>query len=83
MVFNYCSYLPESPQWLLVKGREEEAMNVLRTIARGNGVEMSLDFKMKAPVSAETTSSHGVLDLFSSPEIRKRTVLSLFAWLVL
>ena len=32
-----CSYIVESPRWLLLKGRKEEAFELLRKIARVNG----------------------------------------------
>ena len=55
-------------------------MDVLSTIARGNGLDSSLGFKLKAPMATESSSSHGVLDLFRYPEIRKRTILLICAW---
>ncbi len=33
--------LPESPRWLLLNGRSEEARAVYETVARRNGVEES------------------------------------------
>lgn len=34
--------VPESPRWYLVNGQPEKAENVLRTIARRNGVELGI-----------------------------------------
>ena len=37
----YCSILPESPRWLLAKGRVEEARKVLERAAKVNGAKLS------------------------------------------
>ena len=71
--------LPESPRWLLVKGRVEEATSVLEMIARNNGVVSRLDFHLK-PSAGNGGSSQSILDLFRSAEIKKRTVLLIIAW---
>ncbi|ERN14916.1 hypothetical protein AMTR_s00032p00185090 [Amborella trichopoda] len=39
-------FVKESPRWLLVRGRKEEALKVLRSMARLNG--KSLDFNIEA-----------------------------------
>lgn len=43
--------LPESPRWLLAKGRLEEASKILETLARVNKKEMPEAFKLKLKVS--------------------------------
>ena len=34
------SFIPESPRWLIANGREAEAKDVLRKMAKTNGVEL-------------------------------------------
>ncbi|GIX74012.1 uncharacterized protein CEXT_489331 [Caerostris extrusa] len=36
--------LPESPQWLLARGRFEETIRLVRTIASNNGRDLTPDF---------------------------------------
>ncbi|GFW55354.1 uncharacterized protein TNCV_117381 [Trichonephila clavipes] len=36
--------LPESPQWLLARGRFEETIRLVRTIASTNGRDLTPDF---------------------------------------
>lgn len=39
--------MPESPRWLLAKGKLEEALKVLETMARVNGKEFPESFHSK------------------------------------
>ncbi|KAJ5657132.1 hexose transporter [Penicillium longicatenatum] len=74
---------PESPQWLLTKGQDERAKNIL-ICYHANGVyddEMvNLEFReVKASVEAEERgASYSWLALFSTKGNIKRTVLTLF-----
>ena len=92
MVINYCvcyiydvvviyRFIPESPRWLLVQGRETEAKSVLSAIAHGNGNQM-ISTRLKKPVGKDSKNSASVVDLFKDNEIRKRTLILLVAWLV-
>ncbi len=43
IIFFIRRYVPESPRYLLLEGREEEARAVLMQVARENGVEVQID----------------------------------------
>ena len=50
-------YLPESPHWLLLKGRAEEAADVVRAAAQVNGVDIGEFELIPAGASAISASS--------------------------
>ncbi|CAH1397733.1 unnamed protein product [Nezara viridula] len=88
--FLYWWVLPESPRWLLARGRFDEAEKVLNTMARVNGRCLNpnfiLDMKRKYQVerfSKEKCSeerSYGVMDLFRTPNLRRKTIIITFIW---
>ena len=70
--------LPESPRWLVSKGRHEEATAVLRHIAETNGVTAPADLARRVEqLSLETQEqSLGYLSLFQGRVLATRTVLT-------
>jgi len=58
-IFTYKCFLPESPRWLLMKGRLEEAANAFHLIAVRNKRAISYDeiYKSLSNISSETTTS--------------------------
>jgi hypothetical protein len=47
LYFFYILVMPESPRWLLAKGKLEDALKVLETMARVNGREFPESFHRK------------------------------------
>lgn len=75
IIFLIRRYIPESPRFLMVRGQEEKAAEVLRQVARENRVEMG-EFRL-APVQAAAPAR--VNDLLK-PALRRTTLLLWVIW---
>ena len=74
-------FIPESPRWLLVKNKKEEARNKLQKVAAFNKKEMpNEELELKDAKEGQRTGDFR--DLFSSFNMTKRTLISCFSWLV-
>ncbi|KAK3747306.1 hypothetical protein QZH41_016938, partial [Actinostola sp. cb2023] len=85
-------WVPESPRWLIAKGKLKEAQMVLESFAAASGVKV--DSNQLASVirdvknaeadarSADGKSKAGVLDLVRTPKMRKRTLVLSYNWFV-
>jgi len=69
-------FVPESVRWLLVKGKTDEARNVLENVAKLNKKEMPSD-KLHVPV---TTATKGVLELFRTWKMAKLSIIQIYHW---
>ncbi|TVY26083.1 High-affinity glucose transporter [Lachnellula hyalina] len=80
-------FLPESPRWLMEKGRDEEAKKVLEylhntesdpdaTFAQAEAVQI------KAQVETEKLLPKGFIYIFSTPHLRKRAFCSILLWIM-
>eukprot|EP01018_Ginkgo_biloba_P011218 Gb_22848 [translate_table: standard] len=79
-------FISESPRWYLVKGKIEDAMNVMRSIADKNGNSLPegvcLGLEEDGSLTEETEEASGSLrDVLRSPVTRTRLIIMVFIWL--
>lgn len=80
--------IPESGRWLLVRGRVDEAGQIVRKFAKKNSImsdylNRALAKCSRGEILARTRKiRHSPLDLFRTPRMRKRTLILWFCWLV-
>ncbi|NDJ52109.1 MAG: MFS transporter [Chloroflexi bacterium] len=75
LIFFIRRYVPESPRYLLIDGREEEARQVLQQVAAENGVSLHID-RLKAQPRNESVN---VRTLLKAPFLRT-TLMLWVAW---
>ncbi|CAK1549985.1 unnamed protein product [Leptosia nina] len=86
--YLYWFVLPESPRWLLMKERLEEANNILKTIARVNGKELPEEYTSKLQKQVLEQKEKGVKEtknasafaLCKTPNMRLKTILITLNW---
>ena len=80
-----CKYLfrfiPESVRWLNLRGRQEEAMKILRRIAKFNKKEIPSEITLKSQTGEGKTSGNFV-DLLKPLYMAKQTSVQFYAWYV-
>lgn len=59
LYFFYILIMPESPRWLLAKGRLEEALKVLEVMARVNGKKLPESFRSRLEERVRLNKIHG------------------------
>ncbi|CAG7822141.1 unnamed protein product, partial [Allacma fusca] len=87
LIFLYWFWIPESPRWLISRGRIQEAAVIIRRIAKVNGTsdklsDQKLDSMLKTLVIRQDQCDRnvGVWTLFSSWRLAKNTILLTIAW---
>ncbi|KAG1654059.1 Organic cation transporter protein [Nymphon striatum] len=85
-------FLPESPRWLITKGRLEEATKVIEHAAKRNHIDISgkreeiqkkiKDMHLKEVETKNRKKEYTIIDLFRYPNIRKKTLNMFFCWAV-
>ncbi|XP_035679053.1 organic cation transporter protein-like [Branchiostoma floridae] len=77
-------FMIESPRWLQSQGRDEEVERIIREAAKVNGVVVPESvFTTKKAEPKEDTGKYTVLDLVRTPNMRKRSIVIFFNWLVI
>ncbi|XP_007943945.1 LOW QUALITY PROTEIN: solute carrier family 22 member 14 [Orycteropus afer afer] len=79
-VIPYIWILPESPRWLMVRGKVEEAKQVLRYAASVNKKVIPLDLLNKLELSGKKESKTCVLDSYSNMYLCKVTLIIGCMW---
>ncbi|XP_067674871.1 organic cation transporter protein-like [Haliotis asinina] len=74
-------FIPESPRWLLSRGRDAEAERIIRKAAEVNGVDLPSTVFNKS--STEKNQHQGkVWEMFTTPRLLIRCLIIFFNWLV-
>ncbi|XP_047113541.1 solute carrier family 22 member 7-like [Schistocerca piceifrons] len=79
-LISFFRWFPESPRWLACRGREEDALRLLRRIATTNGGQLPpFAPRVMRTVAKAQRDRKGFLSLFSSWNVFKNTVLLITA----
>lgn len=73
-------FLPESPRWLLAKGRISEARTILAAGARRNGREVVEEEMVLQQPASSTGKKGGLMDILTFPKLRIKTLIMFFNW---
>lgn len=74
--------LPESPRWLLARGRTKEVLIICEKAAKFNNKQLfpNLDKQLQPETNAGPIEDVSVFDLFRTPLMRKKTFCQFIIW---
>ncbi|NWS57376.1 S22A3 protein, partial [Chunga burmeisteri] len=75
----YYWVVPESPRWLLTRKKGEKALKIMHSIAKHNGKYLSPHYT-EITISNEEVSNPSFLDLVRTPQMRRNTLILMYAW---
>ncbi|MBN3306465.1 S22A1 protein, partial [Amia calva] len=87
----YYWFVPESPRWLLSQQKTKEAMKIVRDIAKYHGKSLPensckpFPFHLQVELleeKAKQVINPSVVDLFQTPQLRKQTLILIYACFV-
>ncbi|XP_067675163.1 organic cation transporter protein-like [Haliotis asinina] len=78
-IFLYLFFIPESPRWLLSKGKNERAKKTLRKIAQSNGVTIS-EYDLDSVTTREESKIEYFWELIKSPTLSRRILILFYNW---
>lgn len=84
LVLTFYCLVPESAQWLLSKGRTDEAVRCFKRIAKINGKEFDHKFiddineYSKSHINTAKEKHENILGLLKTPKLRKKMLILAF-----
>ncbi|XP_016280103.1 solute carrier family 22 member 14 isoform X1 [Monodelphis domestica] len=77
-LISYIWILPESPRWLMMRGRKEKAKFVLRMAALVN--KRTIPYNLLKELSCEEVPYGTVLSILQNRKLRKMTMVLVYVW---
>ncbi|XP_065065328.1 solute carrier family 22 member 15-like [Rhopilema esculentum] len=80
-VLAFAKFVPESIRWLNLNGRQEEAMKLLRRIAKFNKKQLPDNVTLKAPCTGPKVKANPI-DLFVPTKMALQSLVQSYVWVV-